>query len=76
MCLKGLVDNQESALFCVGDNPSSNMCMLRFDPDVLNFYSDNSKLQVVLLQKENLGIRMPYHVVHLMISQMLQVMIE
>ena len=39
---KRVRDNEESALFCVGDNPSSNMCMLRFDPDVLNFYSNNS----------------------------------
>jgi hypothetical protein len=34
--------NTESALFSVGDNPSTNMCMLRFDPDKINFYSNDS----------------------------------
>ena len=32
----------ESALFSVGDSPSTNMCMLRFDPDKINFYSNDT----------------------------------
>jgi hypothetical protein len=32
----------ESALFSVGANSSSDMCMLRFDPDIINLHSHDS----------------------------------
>ena len=35
-------ENLESALFCVGSNPSSSMFMLRFDPDKFNIYGHGS----------------------------------
>ena len=60
---KRAVDNQESALFCVGDNPSSNMCMLRFDPDVLNFYSNNSNAGRFTTKRKFRDTNAWYHVV-------------
>ena len=39
---KRLVQGSESALFCVGNNPSSSMFMLRFDPDTFNVYANGN----------------------------------
>ena len=55
--------NEESALFCVGDNPSNNMCMLRFDPDVLNFYSNDSNAGRFSTAKKFRDTNAWYHVV-------------
>ena len=60
---KRVRDNEESALFCVGDNPSNNMCMLRFDPDVLNFYSNNSNAGRFSTQMKFRDTNGWYHVV-------------
>ena len=39
---KRLVQGSESALFCVGNYPSSSMFMLRFDPDTFNVYANGN----------------------------------
>ena len=55
--------NTESALFCVGDNPSTDMCMIRFDPDKINFYSNDVNAGRFLTNQLFRDINGFYHVV-------------
>jgi hypothetical protein len=55
--------NTESALFSVGDNPSTNMCMLRFDPDKINFFSNDTNAGRFLTNQLFRDINGFYHVV-------------
>ena len=48
---KRLVQGQESAIVCVGNNPSSSMFMIRFDPDTINIYGNGSNPNITTHRK-------------------------
>ena len=48
---KRLVQGAESAIVCVGNNPSSSMFMIRFDPDTINIYGHSSNPNITTHRK-------------------------
>ena len=49
--VKRLVQGAQSAIMCVGNNPSSSMFMLRFDPDTFNIYGHGSNPNITTHRK-------------------------